>query len=591
MLKQEITEKITKYFNITNYEAEKIYDDIFECIIKGIKDDNISEISNFGEFIMKLGEHSAAGYKKTIEFLPSVIFEEEISNAADVGQMVTSGLQEEIRGWVKEDKPDVVKEKEPEKEVLEEQPQVVDEIREEKTEIEEVFHEEKTEIAKDVYEFKPDEVKETEEEIHFESTGSVEEDIKRKREAIIHKLDPQHKETYHPLLHVTEGIPLNVPKPVLIQDRIIKEESAINEIKEKDINIRENVSETKEEIQPLTKDPEKEIPSNVTNEESKEKDEVNELSSKSFSDYFKEVKQEQKSYSETSGTVVVPPVEQVIPPAAVELHKEIVEEKVNTPSIPLQGSETTAPFIQQNGNGYKGSAENTVADNSYYIWYKDSEPNAVDTQTMSYEYELLYQATKEAEYKSKLRIYVTTFILFFSVVLVLLIFSPVIYKYFFTPSEEQMNNEAPPVGQTQGTDDGNQNPDQQKQEDNSTQPVTNEQKQNTQPEQTTQQEQTTTQQNIDGVVKTDQGWRDEKNGVLYVRLENGKFAIQESAWNSEEKANNRISKVASFNISGMSGSFVKVDLGAKGTWYRVRFGEFTTLSEAQQKAIELKSKK
>ena len=57
MLKQEIIEKITKYFKLTHYDAEKIYDDIFQSIMKGVKDDNIAEISNLGEFILKYNEN------------------------------------------------------------------------------------------------------------------------------------------------------------------------------------------------------------------------------------------------------------------------------------------------------------------------------------------------------------------------------------------------------------------------------------------------------------------------------------------------------------------------------------------------------
>ena len=39
------------------------------------------------------------------------------------------------------------------------------------------------------------------------------------------------------------------------------------------------------------------------------------------------------------------------------------------------------------------------------------------------------------------------------------------------------------------------------------------------------------------------GWIDENNKVIYVQLENGKFTIQESAWDSDAKANKRISNV------------------------------------------------
>ena len=86
------------------------------------------------------------------------------------------------------------------------------------------------------------------------------------------------------------------------------------------------------------------------------------------------------------------------------------------------------------------------------------------------------------------------------------------------------------------------------------------------------------------------GWMDEKLKVIYIQLENGKFSIQESAWDSNTKASKRISTVESFGIKGLKGNVVKADLGAKGTWFRVRFGEFSTLEEAHQKAVELRSK-
>jgi hypothetical protein len=281
------------------------------------------------------------------------------------------------------------------------------------------------------------------------------------------------------------------------------------------------------------------------------------------------------------------------------------------------------PFVPQNGNGYLTDTEIQKKDDSYYIWYKDSEPNAIDTQTMSYEYELLYQATKEAEYKSKLRIYVTTFILFFSIVLLLLIFSPVIYRYFYSPQEEeQLNEETVPDEQgnnQQGTDVTTVTPPVQNntpaQETNVPPPADNQQQstqsppadqqQNTGKQQTTQQQTTppvseemkettagsqTTSPGIKGVVKTGFGWMDEKNRVIYVQLETGKFTIQESAWDSDDKANKRLSIVSGYNIPGMTGFVFKADLGSKGIWYRARFGEFTTLEEARQKAEELRNR-
>jgi len=83
MLKEEIIEKISKYFKLTSYEAEKIYDDIFSIIVSGVKQDNIVDVANFGEFIIKFndgnGEIEVNGYKKTAEFLATSRLEEDIN--------------------------------------------------------------------------------------------------------------------------------------------------------------------------------------------------------------------------------------------------------------------------------------------------------------------------------------------------------------------------------------------------------------------------------------------------------------------------------------------------------------------------------
>ncbi|HWA07592.1 MAG TPA: HU family DNA-binding protein, partial [Ignavibacteria bacterium] len=81
MIKQEIIEKISKYFKLTNFEAEKIYDDIFAGIIKGVKEDNIADITNLGEFIIKYNSGDENN-KKTVEFLPTLSLEEEINQRA-----------------------------------------------------------------------------------------------------------------------------------------------------------------------------------------------------------------------------------------------------------------------------------------------------------------------------------------------------------------------------------------------------------------------------------------------------------------------------------------------------------------------------
>lgn len=83
MIKQEIIEKISQFFRLTEFEAEKVFDDIFSKIKHAVKDDSIVDIANFGEFIIKYNNGKSNGsppsaFKKTIEFLASVNLEDEI---------------------------------------------------------------------------------------------------------------------------------------------------------------------------------------------------------------------------------------------------------------------------------------------------------------------------------------------------------------------------------------------------------------------------------------------------------------------------------------------------------------------------------
>src|SRR5258706_6694742 len=85
MLKEEIIEKISKYFKLTAFEAEKIYNDIFSVIVSGVKHDNIVDVTNFGEFIIKHnngnGDADKTPYKKTVEFLATSKLEDEINQS------------------------------------------------------------------------------------------------------------------------------------------------------------------------------------------------------------------------------------------------------------------------------------------------------------------------------------------------------------------------------------------------------------------------------------------------------------------------------------------------------------------------------
>jgi cell division protein FtsN len=94
---------------------------------------------------------------------------------------------------------------------------------------------------------------------------------------------------------------------------------------------------------------------------------------------------------------------------------------------------------------------------------------------------------------------------------------------------------------------------------------------------------------IEGITTNSMGWTDEKYKVVYVKLDNGKIAIQESSWDSDAKANSRIAQINTHKIAGLNSSLAKVDVGGK-SWFRVRLGEFSTLQEARSKAVELRNK-
>lgn len=215
-------------------------------------------------------------------------------------------------------------------------------------------------------------------------------------------------------------------------------------------------------------------------------------------------------------------------------------------------------------------------ENSFYVWYKDTDSDPNVTQDMNKEYELIYQAAKEAEQKSKLKIFAVSFVVFFSAVLLLLIFSPLLYRQLFmtdpmpiveSPKTETTNNEQ------------NNNPNSVK-KDSAQTPIT-ENKSSTQP--VTEKGNSTQSTNITSIP-------DEKFNVIYIKLENGAYTIQESSWDTRDKASSRISKIESLGISGLKGSISETKLGENKTWYRVRLGEFPSLEEAQQKTAELKNK-
>lgn len=143
-------------------------------------------------------------------------------------------------------------------------------------------------------------------------------------------------------------------------------------------------------------------------------------------------------------------------------------------------------------------------------------------------------------------------ILFFVFIIMLFVSAVIIYKVFFSPKETQTT-------------------------ENVQQPGAKQNETGKQPE-------------LQGVSKNSMGWTDEKNRVIYVSVKENKFAIQESSWNSENKAADRLRQIDALNIARLKGNVVKEEVSGKGTWYRVRLGEFASLEEAQSKAIELRKK-
>ncbi len=648
MIKHEIIEKISKYFKLTEFEAEKVYDDIFSIIMNGVKEDNIVDVTNFGEFIIKYnngksngpGNGNGSEYRRTVEFLSSSSLEEEL-NQSIIGEepgIYKSGETTQTAPVVE---PPTVESPTIESSTVE--PPTVEPPIDESPVVEPPTFEKLTSEG-----------------------SSVEEEIRRKREEILSKITGPIL-TVPPILSLEqkEEKPAENPEPEKIE-----EEAPAENITEAPAPVIEEREEIKD--------------SDIKTVEKETVEQVDELSQKSFSDYFSEVSEEPKPVS--TPEPLKEPEKDVIPKSAVLLHNEIVGSS-EPPKTPMKEEPVKTPIPPVPETPVQ--PERRAEDNSYYIWYKDSESNPTDTQTLSYEYELLYQATKEAQYKSKLRIYVTTFILFFSVVLLLLIFSPLIYKFFFTPEEFKQNIEktqepTPDVSEQKGTpnvipennmqqseqnqvqppqDTGSgkqevQNMQTEQQSTQQTPPVKKEEKQITQEtskqqkleekkqeqkkqeqlkqeqkkqeqeqreqkkqeqkkleqqkqeqkkqeqlqkeqkeqEQKKQEQQKKEQQKppvekkSEGLVKNSLGWMDDKNKVIYIQLESGKYTIQESAWDSESKASKRVSTIESLGISGLKGNIIKADLGAKGIWFRARFGEFSSLEEAQKKAEELRSK-
>lgn len=198
------------------------------------------------------------------------------------------------------------------------------------------------------------------------------------------------------------------------------------------------------------------------------------------------------------------------------------------------------------------------AGKGFYIWYKDSVPDEIDTSIISDEYELLYQSVNLTEYKSKLNMYVSVYSACLTIVILILISSPFLPDALAT---FQANKSAIIVPSAP------------------TNPVS-ETKRST--------------ETVEGMLRNSIGFTDLKNNVMYVVLENGKYSIQESSWNSEEKANSRVSRLNSLGVKNPAGKVLKAviekaDLSDKGVWFRTRLGEFSTIKEAIETAAQIRA--
>lgn len=198
-----------------------------------------------------------------------------------------------------------------------------------------------------------------------------------------------------------------------------------------------------------------------------------------------------------------------------------------------------------------------------YIWYKDSIPEDSDSRILSDEYDVLYQSVKRTEYKSQLKMYVSVYSVCLTVVIFMMISFP-----FLPDAYASMQADKSSAMLKEGID-----------------PVS---LLNHPPEAKPNIEV------VEGLSMNNLGFTDLKNNVIYVNMPNGMYTIQESSWNVEEKAVNRIMRIKSLGITNSDGNKVAVSLESveipeKGNWHRVKIGEFASLNEAILAAEEIRA--
>lgn len=198
-----------------------------------------------------------------------------------------------------------------------------------------------------------------------------------------------------------------------------------------------------------------------------------------------------------------------------------------------------------------------------YIWYKDSIPENNDIRILSDEYDVLYQSVKRTEYKSQLKMYVSVYSACLTVIIFMMIsfpFLPDAYASMLAHKSTAILKEA----------------------------IVPNALLNHPPEAKQQYEV------VEGLSVNNLGLADIKNNVIYVNMPNEMYSIQESSWNVEEKAVNRIMRLNSLGITNSEGNKVavwieKVEIPEKGTWYRIKFGEFASLNDAIVAAAQIRA--
>jgi len=193
-------------------------------------------------------------------------------------------------------------------------------------------------------------------------------------------------------------------------------------------------------------------------------------------------------------------------------------------------------------------------DKGSYIWYKNSIPADVLYGKLSEGYDVLYQSVKPAEYKPQLKMYVSAYTACLTAVILIMlsfVLIPDAFASLYAGKPAVMYQHMPQhetTGHIQSEVNDNIN-------------------------------------RTEGFGTSSPGFSDHINNVIYVNLPNGMISIQESSWNTEEKAENRAAWINSLGYMYSDGTrvesvIIKADLNQRGVWYRTMIGEFVSIEDA-----------